>query len=219
MDNVILTLVTTGYAYRTVYSNTSGSQPQGQRAIKGSAWPILWLLLRLISQIRAIREVLGCMCGPHWNSCNPVLRPLLRFIPPKLRIGKMRRWSGEEGFSYFLPDDNYSLATARPINPGRNPVTVLFHEMSLVSQIPMTVLKSWCTGGVKPSLSTTTLQMLQNTTFTSKYFQKSYHCEKSGNLVRPFTYVDNHNTTIQILNMTQRKFYIIIYDFFPVILF
>ena len=41
MDNVILTLVTTGYAYPRVYSNTSESQPQGQRAIKGSAWPIL----------------------------------------------------------------------------------------------------------------------------------------------------------------------------------
>ena len=42
MDNVILTLVTTGYAYPRVYSiNTSESQPQGRSAIKGSAWPIL----------------------------------------------------------------------------------------------------------------------------------------------------------------------------------
>ena len=120
MDNVILTLA----RQATPPLESTTRQPQ-RRAIKGSTWPILWLLLRLTSQIHAIREVLGCMCGPSWNSCNPVLRPLLRFIPPKLSIfhndGKMRQYYlvKKDSPASFLTTT--TLSPPRPINPSWTP--------------------------------------------------------------------------------------------------
>ena len=131
MDNVILTLARQDTP--SLESTTRQREKPQRRAIKGSAWSILSPLLRLISQIHAIREVLGCMCGPVETVVTPFYDPCYALFHPNWVFhndGKMRLWSGWEGFSYFLPDDNFSCATTT--NKSRRNLSQFYFTDELV---------------------------------------------------------------------------------------